>query len=155
MPLPWAIQVFPDYRRLHQSNHVAIPQLLPRQSEHQCIELLPAHGDRAFPLRSDRRARQDTCHHHFTPDPQRGFNRGATDYFVNGRQIDIGAFDTPKHAGMPLGEVARVGKDHFDINASDKHAVLNNGDALTWWDLQGELQGVPVNAARQLGGSAR
>ncbi len=92
------------------------------------------------------------CRHRFTPDPQRGFNRGATDYFVNGRQIDIGAFDTPKHAGMPLGEVVRVGKDHFDINASDKQAVLNNGDALTWWDLQGELQGVPVNVARHLGG---
>ena len=92
------------------------------------------------------------CRHAFTPDPQRGFNRGATDYFVNGRQIDIGAFDTPKHAGMPLGEVVRVGKDYFDINASDKQAVLNNGDALTWWDLQGELQGVPVNVARHLGG---
>jgi collagenase-like PrtC family protease len=53
------------------------------------------------------------CRHAFTPDPERGFNRGATDYFVNGRQIDIGAFDTPKHAGMPLGEVVRVGKDYF------------------------------------------
>ncbi|MBL8315167.1 MAG: U32 family peptidase [Rubrivivax sp.] len=90
--------------------------------------------------------------HHFLPDPQRGFNRGATDYFVNGRQIDIGAFDTPKHAGMPLGSVVRLGHDHFDLNVSDPQAVLHNGDALTWWDLQGGLQGVPVNVARHLGG---
>jgi hypothetical protein len=31
--------------------------------------------------------------------------------------------------------------------------VLNNGDALTWWDLQGELQGVPVNVARGWAGA--
>ena len=85
-------------------------------------------------------------------DPQRGFNRGATDYFVNGRQADIGAFDSPKHAGMRVGDVVRVGLDHFDLNATDRNTVLNNGDALTWWDLQGELQGVPVNVARHLGG---
>ena len=39
--------------------------------------------------------------HFFTPDPEQGFNRGGTDYFVNGRRDDIGAFDTPKHAGLP------------------------------------------------------
>jgi len=31
----------------------------------------------------------------FTPDPDKTFHRGATDYFTHGRQIDIGAFDTP------------------------------------------------------------
>jgi 23S rRNA 5-hydroxycytidine C2501 synthase len=94
----------------------------------------------------------------FTPDPDRGFNRGSTDYFVNGRQIDIGAFDTPKHAGLPVGHVTRVGPDHFDLqDARAPTLVLNNGDALTWWDLQGELQGVPVmcaTAAAGLGGGA-
>jgi len=90
------------------------------------------------------------CSTTFTPDPERGFNRGATDYFVNGRQMDIGAFDTPKHAGMPVGEVQRVGADHFDLRTASPQTVLNNGDALTWWDLQGELQGVPVNVAQRL-----
>ncbi len=90
----------------------------------------------------------------FEPDPQRGYNRGATDYFVNGRrapeQGDIGAFDTPKHAGLPLGEVVKIGPDHFELNTDDADIVLNNGDALTWWDLQGELQGVPINVAQAL-----
>jgi 23S rRNA 5-hydroxycytidine C2501 synthase len=88
--------------------------------------------------------------HFFRPDPERNFNRGATDYFVNGRQIDIGAFDSPKHAGMPVGHLLRVGPDHFDVKADDAVTVLHNGDALTWWDLQGELQGVPVNVAQPL-----
>ena len=30
---------------------------------------------------------------------------------------------------------------------------MNNGDAVTWWDRQGELQGVPVNVAQPLGGT--
>ncbi len=92
------------------------------------------------------------CRYTFTPDPDRGYNRGATDYFVNGRQIDIGAFDTPKHAGMPVGHVVKVGADHFDVDADSAAVALHNGDALTWWDLQGELQGVPINIAKALGG---
>jgi putative protease len=93
------------------------------------------------------------CRFAFAPEPEQAFNRGGTDYFVNGRQIDIGAFDTPKHAGMPLGEVKRVGPADFDVDTGDATRVVNNGDALTWWDRQGELQGVPVNVAHPLGGS--
>jgi 23S rRNA 5-hydroxycytidine C2501 synthase len=111
--------------------------------------------DTLLEQRSDLRAASDgRTRHFFTPDPDRGFNRGATDYFVNGRQMDIGAFDTPKHAGMPVGAVLRVGKDHFDLQADDTATVLHNGDALTWWDLQGELQGVPINVAQGLGQGA-
>jgi putative protease len=94
------------------------------------------------------------CRYTFTPDPDRGFQRGATDYFVNGRQIDIGAFDTPKHAGIPVGHVLRLGKDHFDLEAQDATVALHNNDALTWIDLQGELQGAPINVAQRLGGRA-
>ena len=99
-----------------------------------------------------RRASSGRTRHLFAPDPARNFNRGATDYFVNGRQIDIGAFDTPKHAGSPLGRVLAVAKDHFDVQLAQPDDALHNGDALTWWDLQGELQGVPVNVAQPLGG---
>jgi len=93
------------------------------------------------------------CSFTFTPEPEQAFNRGGTDYFVNGRKIDIGAFDSPKHAGLPLGDVVRVGGEDFDIDTGDAVQVVNNGDALTWWDRQGELQGVPVNVATPLGGT--
>ena len=90
------------------------------------------------------------CRFTFSPDPAQGFQRGATDYFVNGRQPDIGAFDTPKHTGIAVGHVQRLGADHFDLECDDAQTVLHNGDALTWVDLQGELQGVPVNVAEPL-----
>ena len=98
------------------------------------------------------RASSGRCRYTFTPEPERAYNRGGTDYFVNGRQMDIGAFDTPKHAGVALGHVLKVGTDSFDVELNDPAQVLNNGDALTWVDLQGELQGVPVNVAKGLGG---
>ena len=83
----------------------------------------------------------------FTPDPERNFNRGATDYFVKERKIDIGNFDTPKYAGAALGELLRLGPDHFDMAAS---AEPHNGDGLTWWDLQGELNGAQANVVKAL-----
>ena len=92
------------------------------------------------------------CRYTFAPDPERAFNRGGTDYFVNGRQDDIGAFDTPKHAGIAIGHVSKVHADSFDVELQGAELALNNGDALTWWDRQGELQGVPVNVAKPLGG---
>ncbi|MFT3953515.1 MAG: U32 family peptidase [Piscinibacter sp.] len=103
--------------------------------------------------RSDlRRASSGRCRYTFSPDPARNFNRGGTDYFVNGRQDDIGAFDTPKHAGVPIGQVTALGRAHVEIELDDAAEALHNGDALTWVDLQGELQGVPVNVATPLRG---
>ncbi len=102
-------------------------------------------GDRGL-----RRSSSGRCTHLFQPDPAQNFNRSATDYFVNGRKDDIGAFDSPKHAGIPLGEVLRVGPDHFDVLITPEAGALHNGDGLTWWDLQGELNGVPINVAKQI-----
>ncbi len=96
------------------------------------------------------RASSGRCEFLFAPDPARNFNRSATDYFVHGRQQDIGAFDTPKHAGLPLGEVLRVGADHLDLQLDASAQPPANGDGLTWWDLQHELQGVQINVARPL-----
>jgi collagenase-like PrtC family protease len=88
----------------------------------------------------------------FAPDPQRNFNRGASDYFVNGRTDDLGAFDTPKHAGLPLGFVVRVGKAEIDVELDDAAGVISNGDGLTYYTLQNDLTGLHVNTAQPLGG---
>ncbi|MFO1219969.1 MAG: U32 family peptidase [Burkholderiaceae bacterium] len=90
----------------------------------------------------------------FTPDPQRNFNRGATDYFVHGRRDDLGAFDTPKHAGLAVGEVLRVGRDHVDVQLHDDALTLANGDGLTYFDMQKELIGLQANTVQALGGNA-
>jgi putative protease len=101
--------------------------------------------------RSDLRAASSgRCRFLFTPDPARNFHRGRTDYFVNGRTGDIGAFDSPKYAGLPIGNVARVGHDFFDITVDEGVGRLHNGDGLTYFDLQKELVGVQVNRAELL-----
>jgi len=87
---------------------------------------------------------------HFTPEPERSFNRGSTDYFIHGRKDDIGAFDTPKPQGLPLGWVIRTHSDHLDIELHEGVAALNNGDTLTYFDLQGELKGFRVNVSEKL-----
>jgi putative protease len=83
----------------------------------------------------------------FTPQPEKTFNRSATDYFANGRQADIGAFDTPKFSGEELGKVRKVGKDFIDV-ATD--VALHNGDGVCFFDVHKELVGLRVNTVQVL-----
>lgn len=83
----------------------------------------------------------------FTPQPEKTFNRSATDYFANGRQADIGAFDTPKFAGEELGKVRKVGKDFIDVATE---VVLHNGDGVCFFDVHKELVGLRVNTVQAL-----
>ncbi|MCK9215555.1 MAG: U32 family peptidase, partial [Rhodoferax sp.] len=83
----------------------------------------------------------------FTPDPNQNFNREFTDYFVNGRQDSIGAFDTPKNPGQAIGFVTQLGPNWVDLELNDRQAVLHNGDGLCYYDLQKELVGLAVNRA--------
>ena len=78
----------------------------------------------------------------FTPQPEKTFNRSATDYFVNGRKGDIGAFDTPKFSGEVLGKVSKVGKDFFEVETDTQ---LHNGDGVCFFDVHKELVGLRVN----------
>ena len=87
------------------------------------------------------------CTFSFTPDPQQNFNREFTDYFVNGRKEDIGAFDTPKNPGQPIGWVTRVLGDHLELQTDAAETVLHNGDGLCYHDLQRELMGLQINRA--------
>lgn len=86
----------------------------------------------------------------FTPDPDQNFNREFTDYFVNGRQMDIGAFDSPKNPGRPIGWATRVGPDWIELECSDPATQLHNGDGLCYFDLQKQLVGVAINRAERL-----
>ncbi|MGB3880020.1 MAG: U32 family peptidase [Diaphorobacter nitroreducens] len=83
----------------------------------------------------------------FEPDPDQNFNREFTDYFVNGRKEDIGAFDTPKTPGRAIGWVTQIGDNWFELEVSDKTTALHNGDGLCYYDLQKELVGVHINRA--------
>ena len=78
----------------------------------------------------------------FTPQPEKTFNRSATDYFVNGRKSDIGAFDTPKFAGEEVGKVTKVAANFFEV---DSKIELHNGDGLCFFDVHKELVGMRIN----------
>jgi len=86
----------------------------------------------------------------FTPDPDQNFNREFTDYFVQGRQIDIGAFDSPKNPGQPIGHVTKVNADSVDLELSDHSKSLSNGDGLCYYDLQKDLVGLAINRAEAI-----
>ncbi len=89
-----------------------------------------------------RRASSGRCTFAFTPQPEKTFNRSATDYFVNGRKADIGAFDTPKFAGESLGPVTKVGKEFVEVETD---VELHNGDGISFFDSHKELVGLRVN----------
>ena len=88
----------------------------------------------------------------FTPQPEKTFNRGSTDYFLNERHVDVGAFDSPKFVGEKIGEVIKLGRTHFDV-LSD--FPLHNGDGITYYNEKQELVGTRINLAEAVGDAYR
>lgn len=86
----------------------------------------------------------------FAPDPNQNFNREFTDYFVPGRQDNIGAFDTPKNPGQAIGFVTQIGPNWVELQTNDSKTVLHNGDGLCYYDLQKELVGLAINRVELL-----
>lgn len=92
------------------------------------------------------------CHFSFEPDPRQNFNRGSTDYFTHGRQQDIGAFDSPKNPGQPIGYVTKIHPASIDLQLDDAAITLQNGDGLCYFDLHNNLVGLQANRAEVLPG---
>ena len=88
----------------------------------------------------------------FTPQPEKTFNRGSTDYFVQDRQSDIAAFATPKFVGEKIGEVIKLGRISFDISSEE---ALHNGDGITYFNTNNELAGMRINLAEPAGSGYR
>ena len=93
------------------------------------------------------RASAGKTSHFFIPSPDKTFHRGSTDYFVNERKIDIGAFDSPKYIGLPVGEVLKVGKDFLDVSVTD---TLTNGDGLNVL-IKRDIVGFRANTVEKTG----
>jgi len=82
------------------------------------------------------------CTYTFTPNPQKSFNRGFTDYFLTGKKTDITSFDTPKSTGEFVGIVESVHKNSFKLSGK---TVLHNGDGLCFLNSSGEFSGFRIN----------
>jgi putative protease len=80
----------------------------------------------------------------FTPDPVKSFNRGFTNYFLTGRQPNLGSLKTPKSTGEPLGKVISLDKRSFTLPAEAPE--LHPADGICFFNLRHELVGTIVNA---------
>lgn len=92
------------------------------------------------------RASSGHCTYTFTPQTDKTFNRGSTDYFVNERHHGIEAFDSPAFVGEPIGRVSKVdpARRAFSVEVN---APIHNGDGLAWYTPKGEVSGLRVNTA--------
>lgn len=87
------------------------------------------------------RASYGTVAPHFTPSPAKSFNRGFTNYFLDGKRGDITSFDTPKSIGEYVGRVKFVSRGFFTITGGS----FNNGDGASFFAPDGKLQGFHIN----------
>ncbi|MCX6142388.1 MAG: U32 family peptidase [Ignavibacteriales bacterium] len=78
----------------------------------------------------------------FTPDPEKTFNRGTTDYFIRRRTPEIVSLRTPKSVGKLLGTVQSVGSGFFVLQTTDE---FHNGDGICFFGEDDELMGINVN----------
>jgi len=81
----------------------------------------------------------------FTPDPEKTFNRGYTNYFFTGRVPEIANFHTPKSMGKEVGKIVEIKKDHFIVESKFE---LNNGDGLCFFNKNKLLKGFQVNGVK-------
>ncbi len=79
------------------------------------------------------------CHYTFEVNPEKSFNRGFTDFFINGRQKGIDSPFTPKSMGEYIGEVAWCNPLRMEI---DTDKTLHNGDGLCFLNNDNELVGL-------------
>ncbi len=77
----------------------------------------------------------------FEPNLNKSFNRGFTDYFLNGR-TNCFNFETPKSLGEKLGKIKKVGKDYFEMEQLSTN--ISSQDGLCFL-MENELSGCLVN----------
>lgn len=78
----------------------------------------------------------------FTPNPQKTFYRGETDYFLHQRENVMVHPDTPKSVGEPVGKVQTIQGNTLTLQTS---ISLHNGDGLCFLNTENELVGFRIN----------
>ena len=96
--------------------------------------------DAIFERRTEfEQASRGHCQYTFEVNPEKSFNRGFTDFFINGRQKGIDSPFTPKSMGEYVGEVTWCNPLRMEL-ATDK--ILHNGDGLCFLSQDNELIGI-------------
>lgn len=77
----------------------------------------------------------------FEPNIDSVFNRGFTNYFIDGRHEKLASFDSQKSLGEFIGEVEKKDEEILYVKTDKK---LNNNDGLCFFN-DGELLGFKIN----------
>ena len=85
--------------------------------------------------------------HSFTPNPEKTFHRGATDYFLHGRTPHLANWDTPKSTGEYIGEVLESKGNTLRVRLKEG-ITLHNGDGLTIGSEGFNVNGVEGNIVK-------
>jgi len=102
--------------------------------------------DEIFSRRSDlEQASRGHCSYNFEVNPEKSFNRGFTDFFINGRQKGIDSPFTPKSMGEYIGEVVWCNPLRMEITTEK---VLHNGDGLCFLNQDNELVGLRADVVK-------
>lgn len=91
-----------------------------------------------------RRASAGVCTTSFEPNLRKTFNRGFTEYFLDGRRRDLASFYTPKAMGEYVGKVKETRGNSFNVAGT---ATFANGDGLCFINADNELEGFRINRA--------
>jgi collagenase-like PrtC family protease len=81
-----------------------------------------------------------SCSFDFTPDPDKTFNRGSSEYFLSGGIQRPGSIRTPKSLGEKIGTVLESSRGEFKLKEAHR---LANGDGLCFF-MGNNLQGCAV-----------
>ncbi len=92
-------------------------------------------------LQKYKRTSSGKAFYDFQPELNKTFNRGFTDYFLDGNGEDIYNFDTPKHLGEKIGVVKKNGKNFIEIQYCAK---INAQDGLCYF-FDDDLKGFLIN----------
>ncbi|MEM8522810.1 U32 family peptidase [Flavobacterium sp. PL12] len=88
------------------------------------------------------KASSGKCTFTFDSALNKSFNRGYTDYFVNGRDQSIGSWESPKSKGQYIGKLLKTIGNAYQIENGE---LLNNGDGLCYINESNEADGIYVN----------
>ena len=83
----------------------------------------------------------------FTPDPEKTFHRGATDYFLHGRTRPMANWSTPKSTGEYIGEVLEAHGNTLRVRL-EPGVTLHNGDGLTIGSEGFSVNGIDENIVK-------
>ena len=80
--------------------------------------------------------------YNFTPQLEKSFNLGFTDYLLEGRKDNICSVNTPKSIGEYMGRIRICGRNWLTLSGGKE---FHNGDGLCFYGEDGKLHGYRVN----------